>query len=153
MKEFKWFSIALTLAAFVYMIFLATQMSAVYDPIKTYPFGLTENEVHSRLTDISKLKPNLKITFADSNGTGKEDRDYHCDLDYKDATNEYAFHFIYKRNSHADKNVGSEIELIYAIDYGLKLKINEIDHEETGRLTGIFEREIIDKLSERNTSR
>src|SRR5688572_16937970 len=135
MKGFKWFFIALTLTAFVYMIFFATQMSAVYDPIKIYQFGLTEKEVHARLTDISKLKPNLKITFADSIGTDKEGRDYHCDLDFKDAINEYTFHFIYKRNSHADKDAGSEIELINAIDYGLKLEIHDIDHEEAGRLT------------------
>jgi hypothetical protein len=153
MKEFKWFLIALTLAAFVYMIFLATQMSAVYDPLKTYQFGLTENEVHGRLTDISKLNPNLKITFADSIGTEKEGRDYHCDLDFKVAKNEYAFHFIYKRDSRADKNMRSEIELINAIDYGLKLEIHELNHEEASRLVGIFERELIDKLSERNTSR
>ncbi|MGC3945570.1 MAG: hypothetical protein QM762_13805 [Chryseolinea sp.] len=153
MKEFKWFLIALTVAAFVYVIFLATQMSAVYDPIKTYQFRFTENEVHVRLTEISKLKTNLKITFTDSIGNEKEGRDYHCDLNFKDATNEYVFHFIYKRHSHKDKNVGSEIELISAIDYGLKLKIHDIDHEEAGRLTGIFENEIIDRLSEGNTSR
>ena len=128
-------------------------MSAVYDPMKTYQLQLTENEVHTQLTTISHLKPNLKITFADSIGTEKEGRDYHCDIDFKDETNEYAFHFIYKRNSHGDKSVKSEIELINAIDFGLKIDIHEINHKEAARLIDIFEREFIDKLSARNTSR
>ena len=61
MRGFKWVLIALALIAFVYMIFLATQMSAEYDPLKTYQVELAENEVHERLTEISNLKPNLKM--------------------------------------------------------------------------------------------
>ncbi len=50
-------------------------------------------------------------------------------------------------------NITVRLNWTTSIDYGLKLKINEIDHEESSRLTDIFEREIIDKLSERDTSR
>ena len=153
MRGFKWVFIALALIAFVYMIFLATQMSAVYDPLKTYQVELTENEVHERLTEISNLKPNLKITFSDIIGTEKEGRDYHCDMTFKDTTNEYAFHFIYKRNNHDEGDVGSEIELINAIDYGLKIDVHDIDHEEAPRLVGIFETEITNKFGGTNTSR
>jgi len=153
MKGFKYILIALALLAFVFVTYLGTQMSAVYDPLKIYQLRLTENEVHARLTNISNIKPNLKITFADSIGTEKEGRDYHCDVAFKDATNEYAFHFIYKKNGNADKIEKSEIELINAIDYGLKIDVHDIDHKEATRLVDIFEKEIIDKLSEKNTSR
>ena len=152
MGKFKWVLIALILLAFVYVIFLATQMSAVYDPLKIYQLELTKKEVHALLTEISELKPDLKITFADSIGPAK-DRDYHCDVNFKDETNEYAFHFIYKSRSDQGKNVRSEIKLVSAIDYGLQLDVHDIDHEEAGRLTTIFEREIIHKLGKTNINR
>ena len=153
MREIKYIIIGLAVTTFAYLIYLATQMSAVYDPMKTYQLRPTENEVYTQLTKISELKPNLKIVFSDSIGTEKEGRDYHCDMTFKDTTNEYAFHFIYKRNNHDDGDVGSEIELINAIDYGLKIDVHDIDHEEAPRLVGIFETEITNKLGGTNTSR
>ena len=153
MKVIKYIIIGLAVATFVYLIYFATQMSAVYDPVKIYQIGLTENEVYTQLTKISELKPNLKIVFSDSIGSEKEGRDYHCDMTFKDTTNEYAFHFIYKRNNHDDENIKSEIELINAIDYGLKIDVHDIDHKEASRLVSIFEREITNKLGGTNTSR
>ena len=153
MKGIKYIVIGLAVATFAYLIYFATQVSAVYDPVKIYQLGLTENEVYTQLTKISEQKPNLKIVFPDSIGSEEEGRDYHCDMNFKDTTNEYAFHFIYKRNNHDDKNLKSEIKLINAIDYGLKIEVHDIDHKEASRLVSIFEKEIINKLSGTNTSR
>jgi hypothetical protein len=153
MKGIKYTLIGLAVTTLVYLIYFATQMSAVYDPVKTYQIGLTENEVYTQLTKISQLKPNLKIIFSDSIGTDEEGRDYHCDMTFKDTTNEYAFHFIYKRNNHDDENIESEIELISAIDYGLKIDVHDIDHKEASKLVSIFEKEITNKLGGTNTGR
>ena len=91
------------MASLLYLLYLATQMSAVCDPIKIYKLGLTQDEVYAQLTQISEVAPNLEIVFFDTIGTEKEGRDYHCDMTLTDASGQYAFHFIYKRNDDDDQ--------------------------------------------------
>jgi hypothetical protein len=153
MKGIKYIIIGLGVAIFVYLIYSSTQMSAVYEPMKIYQVGLTENEVYTQLKKISEMKPNLNIIFSDGIGSEEEGRDYHCEMTFKDTTNEYSFHFIYKKNNHDVENLKSEIELINAIDYGLKVDVHEIDHIEARRLVSIFEKEITNKLGGKNANR
>lgn len=148
-KVFKYIWIGIGLSSVGYLLYFATQLSAVYDPIKTYKFSVSKDRIKVQLEQISISRPNITITFTDSIGTEKDGRDYHGDIDIRTMRNEnaYAYHIIYKKApSRNDNGTKSEIELISAVDYALKTQVYKIDDQGAERLIGIFEKEIIDKL-------
>jgi hypothetical protein len=137
----------------LFVIYFAGQVSAVYDPIKTYQFGLTREELRGQLFRVIKTQPHWTIKLTDSTGTDKNDLNYYCDIVFMDETSEYKYNINYKKESSFwDSKVKLEINLIGAFDVGQKTGGYKTEDTDVNRLTDIFEKEIIKRLSE-NTSR
>jgi hypothetical protein len=138
------------LGLFVYFV---GGVSAVYDPMKSYSYSLTRDELKQRLIDTIRANPNLTFNLTDSTGTDRNDLDYHAEILVKLGKEQYEFNIKYnKENRLWDNSVKSEISLIGAFDVGQKTGGYIPEAPDVNRLIDIFEKEIIAKLSE-NTSR
>lgn len=152
MRLEKKFLIGFVISVFVFAIYFATQVSAVYPPIKSYEFTLTKDELRFQLDQIVKSQSTLSFVLTDSIGTEKDGRDYHCDI-IINGPNKLEYNIIYKKeNSFWDNNVKSEIELIGAWDKTRWIGGYRIEDPEVEKLIGVFENQIINKL-DKNTSR
>jgi len=128
-------------------------ITATVDPIKSYRYSLTRDELKQRLIETIKANPNLTFKLTDSTGTDRNDLHYHADIFVKVETERYEFHIKFnKENTFWDNNVKSEISLGAAFDFGYKTGGYVKEAPGVDRLIEIFEREIIKKLGE-NTSR
>jgi hypothetical protein len=152
MRFIKGFWIVIGLTA-ILLVYIGTQVSAVYDPLESYSYSLTRDELKEKLIQTIKSKSNLTFNLTDSTGTDKSDLYYYADLLIKIGTEEYEYNIKYNnKNSIWDKEVKSEISLIGAFDksHGTGYKTDDTDVE---KLINIFENELIKELDERNTSR
>jgi hypothetical protein len=134
-------------------VFFVGGITAVVDPIKSYSYSLTRDELKQRLVETIKANSNLTFKLTDSTGTDRNDLHYHADILVKVGTEQYEFHIKYnKENKLWDNRVKSEISLIGAFDFGHKTGGYIPEAPGVSRLIDIFEKEVIEKLS-KNTSR
>jgi hypothetical protein len=149
--ESFWIVIGLTA---VLLVFIATQVSAVYDPLKSYHYSMTRDELRERLIQTIKSKPNLTFNLTDSTGTDKNDLNYYADILVKIGADEYEYNIKYKQeNNFWDKDIKSEISLFGAFDKIHKTGGYKNDDTDVEKLVGIFENELIKELDKKNTSR
>src|SRR5688500_9348643 len=81
----------------LFIIYFARQVSAVYDPLKSYTYSLTRDELKERLIQTIKSKPNLTFNLTDSTGTDKNDLNYYANISVKVETEEYGFNIKYNK--------------------------------------------------------
>jgi hypothetical protein len=142
-----------TVAFFGLFAYFVGGVSAVYDPLKSYSYSLTRDELKQGLIGTINANPNLTFNLTDSTGTDRNDLHYYADILVKVGTEQYQFHIkYYKENRLWDNSVKSEISLIGAFDFGHKTGGYVPEAPGVDRLIDIFEKEIIKKLGE-NTSR
>src|SRR6267154_3028601 len=123
-------------------------VSSVYDPLKSYSYSLTKDELEQRLIQTIKANPNLTFHPTDTTGTDRSDLDYHADILIKIGIEEYEFNIKYNKESRlCDNKVKSEISLIGAFDIGHKTGGYIPEAPGVDRLINIFEKAIIEKLS------
>ena len=134
--------------------YIASQISAVYDPLKSYRYTLTRDELRERLNKTIKSKSNLTFNLTDSTGTDNNDLNYYANLSMKIGADEYGFNIKYhKETSLWDKDIKSEISLIGAFDIIRKTGGYKTDDTDVEKLINIFEIELIKDLDGMNTSR
>ena len=139
---------------FFYGLYFVTQFSAVYDPLKSYTYSLTRNELKETLIQTTKEKSKLNFILTDSTGTDKKDLNYYADILIKTETEEYEFNILYKKkDSFWDKTVKSEISLIGVFDKVHKTGGYETNDPDVGKLINIFENEFLKELEGGNTNR
>ncbi len=121
--------------------------SATNDPLKSFQFPLTKEELRGQLFKTINADTNCTIKLTDSTGTDNE-LNYYCDIVIRDGVNEYKYYIQCKKeNSFWDNNVKSEINLIGAFDLVHKTGGYKTEDTDVNKLAGIFEKEIIKKLN------
>jgi hypothetical protein len=149
MRFIKSLPIVIVLTAMI----LIYAMTRSYDPLETYRYTLTRDELEERLIQVIKSKSNLTFNLTDSTGTDETDLNYYADLIIKTGTEEYEYNFKYnKETSFWDKDVKSEICLIGAFDKIRKTGGYKTDDTDVEKLIIVFESELIKDLDEMNTS-
>ena len=78
-----------------FTIYFAAQVSAVYDPLKSYSYSMTRDKLKENLIQVIKSKPNFNFSLTDSTGTNKNDLNYYANISMKIETEEYEFHIKY----------------------------------------------------------
>jgi hypothetical protein len=152
MKFIKGFWIIIGLSAMLFA-YIATQVSAVYDPLKSYRYTLTIDELRERLNQTVKLKSNFTFNLTDSTGTDNSNLNYYANLSMKIGDDEYGFNIKYhKETSFWDRDIKSEISLIGAFDIVRKTGGYKTDDPDVEKLINIFESELIKDLDDMNTS-
>jgi len=72
----------------VFLIYFATQVSAVYDSLKSLLLSFTKDKLEERMIQITRLNENVTFNLTDSTGPDKDLR-YHADVLIKVGTEEY----------------------------------------------------------------
>jgi hypothetical protein len=150
MRSFRDALIIFVVALSILVYFMTR--STTYDPLKSFQFPLTKEELRGQLFQTINAGTNWTIKLTDSTGTDNK-LNYYCDIVYRDEANEYKYYIKYKKeNSFWDSNVKSEIDLIGAFDIRHKTGGYKTEDTDVDKLTDIFEKEVIKRLS-KNTSR
>src|SRR5688572_17740505 len=111
--------LAAAVGLFGLFAYFVGSVSAVYDPLKTYRYTLTSDELGQRLMQAISTNPNLTFRPTDSTGTDKNNLDFYADIFVKVGTENYKFHIKYNNeNSLWNSSVKSQISLIGAFDVG-----------------------------------
>ena len=137
----------------LWLIYFATQISATYDPLKSYQFSMTKEELEERLLQTVKSNPKMTLNPKDSTGTDKEYLHYYADISVKGGTDDYEFTIsYYKRDSRWDSKAKSEVSLIGAFDRANKTGGYKAESTDVEQLIAVFESQVISKIDE-NSSR
>jgi hypothetical protein len=128
-------------------------VSGTIDPIKTYEFNLTKDELRGQLDKITSSIPGCRFRLTDSTGT-KDNRAYHCNIIFLDINRAYDYNIEYEKEENFWNKISkSNLSLIGAFDNRHNTGGYRIEAEDVQRLTDIFEKEIINRLEDKNTSR
>lgn len=150
MKFFKvLFRVLVTILGLVglLIIWFAGQVSAVYDPIKSYTYPLTRDDLKERIVQTTKINPNFTFELTDSTGTDINDLSYYAHILFKAENEEYEFQIKFnKKSSFWDSEIQSQIALTAAFDKVRRTGGYQREDPEVERLVDIFERQIINKL-------
>ncbi len=135
------------LAAIVFSVVLiayfASQISAVYPPMKTYNFSLTTDQLRNKIINIANDDTNLSYKITDSTGTSKDDLNYYVDVYLKNNLTLYTFNIFYNKSD----NKHSEINLVGAFDNIHKFGGYQNNSKEMQDLITIFENNFIYRIN------
>lgn len=140
-----WIVMVVSVALLLYAI---AGPNTYYDPLKTYQYSLTRDELKERMMNTFRSKSNLSFQLTDSTGTDQSDFNYYGEVRIEIGTKQFEYHIkLSKHNSYWDEDIKSEISLIGAFD-----KVNgtggfKTDDPDMEKLIGIFEKELIDEIS------
>jgi hypothetical protein len=150
MKSKEILIVAVVLAGCLGLLgWFAGGVSAVYDPIKTYRYSLTRDELQQKLIETVKANHNLTLKMTDTVGNrATGDLAYYADILFLVRRERYTFNIkFYKVDSFWNSDVRSEISLVGAFDNrqgdgGYIPEARGVD-----RITKVFETEVIEKLN------
>jgi hypothetical protein len=129
------------------LIYFATQVSATYDPLKTYQFPLTREELQEGLIKTVNANPNLSFHIKDTTGADKENLHYYADILMEGGTEKYEFSVSYNRKERLwDNNVRSEVSLIGVFDNVRSTGGYKKEDTDAEKLIKVFESQVINKI-------
>jgi len=132
-------------------IYFASQISAVYPPIKEYKFPTSASNLKLEIIRTLDNQKEFEYKFTDTLGNEQVGFAYYIDLRIKDLQmdNEYTFKY-YDNLGHLDN---SKIDLIGAFDKIRKTGGYKTKDADVPRLINIFDKEFINKLEIRKTKK
>jgi hypothetical protein len=127
--------------------YFAGAVSAVYDPLRSYNYPLSMDELKKGLAQTVRSNPDLTFNLTDSTGLGKGDPYYYADIFVKDAPVEYEFLIKYnKKSKWFDNKIKSEISLIGAFDRIHRTGGYRPEDKGIEKLINIFDERLIKEL-------
>ncbi|WP_276090477.1 hypothetical protein [Pedobacter sp. JY14-1] len=85
----------LILGTIGYLFYFASQISAVYPPIKTYVYNGVDYSLQQSIEDVVNRDSTLSFTITGVTGIG-EPHKYYADVSYKRGTHRYIFNINYE---------------------------------------------------------
>lgn len=144
MKVFIGFGVVI----FIWLIYFATQLSATYDPIKSYQYSMTREELQERLFKTVSSYPNMTLHLKDTTGTDKEYLHYYADILVEGGSENYMFTIsFYKKDSPWEDSFKSEVSLIGAFDRVKRTGGYKVEDPDVEKLIAVFESRIISKIN------
>lgn len=133
--------------SFVLVLFLVSQLSATYDPIKTYNSTLTCEDIREKLLNSFQSDSNLSFKLTDSTGTDTNNLNYYGTVVMKEGTEQYEYHLKYNQHrSYWSKQVRSKISLIGAFDPVRGTGGYQMSDPHVEELVVIFEKKVIERI-------
>jgi hypothetical protein len=143
MKVFIGFGVVI----FIWLIYFATQLSTTYDPIKSYQYSMSMEEVQERLFKAVSSNSNMTLHLKDTTGTDKEYLHYYADILVEGGSENYMFTIsFYKKDSPWDDSLKSEVSLIGAFDRVRSTGGYKMEDADVEKLIAVFENRVINKI-------
>lgn len=134
------------ISGLVFLLYFASQFSAVYPPIKTYTYKTSASQLEHYITKVVDIDSNLSFRITDITGTEYPYR-YYAELLVKEKKHNYKFNFSYENtNNFWNHNEHLNLNLLGAFDQTNKTGGYLIEEKGVGILIPVFERYFIKKL-------
>ena len=132
-----------------YGIYFASQISAVYPPLKEYDFSVNALKLQTAIFELDQVDTDLNCKITDTVGL-ENNRAYHMDIAFKKGGANYGAHILYEDDKKfLSKAINSELELIGVFDSTNKVGGYLSKDNGVPKLIGVFEKEFISKLEEK----
>jgi hypothetical protein len=145
-KGLKIAMIGLALFAVGFMIYLVTQMSATYGPLKSYDVQSTTEELHKKFVVLDTMDSTIRFTMTDTVGP-LNDKKFYCTIIINDKDINKKFDLAYEA-----EDDGTKLDLIGAFDFIKKVGGYKADIDGIENLIAEFDGTILKHLRS-NTSR
>ncbi len=128
-------------------IFIVSQLTAVYPPVKEYILTATVPGLKRKMLDLFKDKVKYTHVFTDTTGDNETGYAYYGDLRIDTHNKKYEYQYKYLQNAGVWRTEGtSKIELIGAFNLTDSLGGYKKEDEGMKDLVEIFDKEFIEKL-------
>lgn len=134
------------------MVYFASQVSAVYDPLKKYSYSISSKSLKNELFNLAKENSHIICKIGDTTGSKKSDFSYYMDIKEVESNSVIHYTIRYEDDNSFWKTNNSQLRLIGVFDSINKIGGFKVSDNGVPFLIKKFEQNILGKIPSQSTS-